>query len=73
MSDGREHAVAIMGQVDRVVSTEGHALNTISVLHSFQQRLCLQILLSLVKAGPLLGLWREELLHVDGCHGARYD
>lgn len=73
MCDGREHTISVMGHVDRIVSAEGHAFNTIWVLDCLQQCLSFLHLFSLVKGGSFLGLGREELLGVDGRDRTRYD
>jgi len=71
VSDGWEHTVPVMLKVDRVVAPQRHAFDSIMLLHCLQQSLRLFHLLFLVKdIGDLLGLGWEELLNVDGWHGA---
>ena len=67
--DWRKHAVSVVLEVNRVVAAERHSFDPICLLHSLQQSLRLL----LVKDCAFFGLRREELLRVDGRHGARDD
>jgi len=73
MGNWREHTISVMSEVDRIITAQRHALDTISMLHRFQQSLGLFHLFSLVKALTLLRLWGEELLGVYGWDGTWND